>query len=90
MVMIAQMAFLAGVQEHQGIVMGLFSTTELPWHGAPLPAAYAALIAEGLGFPMAFISAAFLALTVAATIGLCLQCPGMVAVKRGTRAMNGC
>ena len=26
-VMIAQMAFLAGIKEHQGIAMGLFSTT---------------------------------------------------------------
>jgi MFS family permease len=75
-VMIAQMAFLAGVREHQGIVMGLFSTTS--YLGMALLPAAAGLIAEGLGFPAAFMVTALLAITVAATIGFCACSTGSV------------
>jgi hypothetical protein len=75
-VMIAQMAFLAGIREYQGIVMGLFSTTS--YLGMALLPAAAGLIAEGLGFAVAFIITAFLALTVAATIGFCTCSAGTV------------
>ena len=68
-VMIAQMAFLSGVQEHQGIVMGLFSTTSYLGM-AVLPAA-AGFIAENAGFEITFMLTALAALTVAATIGFC-------------------
>lgn len=68
-VMIAQMAFLSGVREHQGIVMGLFSTTS--YLGMALLPFLAGFAAEGLGFFAAFCITASLALTVAITIGRC-------------------
>jgi MFS family permease len=75
-VMIAQMAFLAGVKEHHGIVMGLFSTTS--YLGMALLPAAAGFAAEGLGFLPAFCITAFLAFTVAITIGWCACSSGTV------------
>jgi MFS family permease len=75
-VMIAQMAFLASVREHQGIVMGLFSTTS--FLGMALLPVAAGFVAEGLGFLPAFCFTAILALTVALTIGRCACVRGAV------------
>ncbi|NLD57175.1 MAG: MFS transporter [Methanomicrobiales archaeon] len=71
-VMIAQMAFLAGVQEFQGVIMGLFST--MSYLGMALLPAIAGLVADGAGFFAAFFLAALCAGTVAVTIGRC-SCP---------------
>ncbi|MDP3563117.1 MAG: MFS transporter, partial [Methanoregula sp.] len=68
-VMIAQMAFLAGVREHQGIAMGLFSTTS--YLGMAALPFMAGLIADSSGFFFAFCATAFCAVTVALTIGQC-------------------
>lgn len=68
-VMIAQMAFLAGIRGHQGIVMGLFSTTS--YLGMALLPVSAGFVADGLGFFMAFCITALCAGTVAVTIGRC-------------------
>jgi MFS family permease len=65
-VMIAQMAILAGVREHQGVVMGLFSTTS--YLGMTILPFLAGLIADMTGFFSAFCIAAFLAILVAVTI----------------------
>ena len=46
-VMIAQMAFLARVHEHQGIAMGLFTTSYL---GMALLPFVAGVVADGAGF----------------------------------------
>lgn len=68
-VMIGQMAFLAGISENQGTVMGLFST--FSYLGMAVMPAATGFIAQGLGFPAAFIVTALFALSVAATIGRC-------------------
>ena len=68
-VMIAQMAFLAGTREHQGIVMGLFSTTS--YLGMALLPFVAGLVAEGSGFLFTFALTALCAVSVAGTIGRC-------------------
>ncbi|MDP2796168.1 MAG: MFS transporter, partial [Methanoregula sp.] len=68
-VMIAQMAFLAGIKEHQGIVMGLFSTTS--YLGMAALPFIAGLIVDTSGFFAAFCATAFCAVTVALTIGQC-------------------
>jgi len=68
-VMIAQMAFLAGVKEHQGIAMGLFSTTT--YLGMAALPFIAGLIADTHGFFLTFCATAFCAVTVALTIGQC-------------------
>jgi MFS family permease len=66
-VMIAQMAILAGVREHQGVVMGLFSTTS--YLGMTILPFIAGIFADMAGFFQAFSITAFLALLVAFTIG---------------------
>jgi MFS family permease len=66
-VMIAQMAVLAGVQEHQGVVMGLFSTTS--YLGMTTLPFIAGLFADITGFFWAFCITAFSAILVAVTIG---------------------
>ena len=66
-VMIAQMAILAGVREHQGVVMGLFSTTS--YLGMTILPFIAGLFADMAGFFMAFCITAFSAILVALTIG---------------------
>jgi MFS family permease len=76
-VTIAQMAFLATVKEHQGIVMGLFSTTN--YLGMALLPAVAGFAAERLGFALAFCITALLSLTVAVTIGRC-ACSTRIAI----------
>jgi MFS family permease len=68
-VMIAQMAFLSGIREHQGIVMGLFSTTSYLGM-AVLPAA-AGFIAEYFSFALAFFATAVSAVIMAFMIGRC-------------------
>jgi len=67
LVMIAQMAVLAGVQEHQGVVMGLFSTTS--YLGMTILPFIAGLFADMTGFFWAFCITAFFAVLVAVTIG---------------------
>jgi len=64
-VMIAQMAYLAGVRE-QGTVMGLYAT--FSYLGMTIMPAVAGFIAGGLGFPtaFAFTAAAVLSVTAAA------------------------
>jgi len=68
-VMIAQMAFLAGIPRFQGVIMGLFSTTS--YLGMALLPVIAGIIAEGIGFSAAFCIIALCAATVAVTIGRC-------------------
>ncbi len=68
-VMIAQMAFLAEIKEHQGIAMGLFSTTS--YLGMAVLPFIAGLIADSSGFFFAFCATAFCAVTVALSIGQC-------------------
>ena len=48
-VMIAQMAFLAGVSDHQGLLMGLFSTAS--YLGMAILPFLAGVIADTGGFP---------------------------------------
>lgn len=62
-VMIAQMAFLARVREHQGIAMGLFST--MSYLGMALLPFIAGLVADWAGFFVAFCVMAVVAGTVA-------------------------
>ncbi|MFA4876257.1 MAG: MFS transporter [Methanoregula sp.] len=71
-VMIAQMLFLAGLTRHQGMVMGLFSTTS--YLGMALLPALAGLVADAAGFFVAFCAAAAAALVIAVTIGRCTFC----------------
>jgi MFS family permease len=68
-VMIAQMAFLAVVTDHQGVAMGLFTTSS--YLGMVALPVMAGLIADVTGFFSAFCATAVLALTVAFTIGRC-------------------
>lgn len=68
-VMIAQMAFLAGIKEHQGIAMGLFSTTS--YLGMAALPFIAGMVAEIFGFFIAFCVTALCAVTVALTIDQC-------------------
>jgi MFS family permease len=65
-VMIAQMAILAGVREHQGIVMGIFSTTS--YLGMTILPFLAGLCADRAGFFLTFGITAFSAILVAFTI----------------------
>lgn len=67
-VMIAQMAFLAGIRDHQGVVMGLFSTTS--YLGMAILPFLAGLCVDHAGFFWAFCLTAFSAVLVALTIGL--------------------
>jgi len=68
-VMIAQMAFLAGVPDHQGLLMGMFSTAS--YLGMALLPFIAGVIADIGGFLAAFVVTAILGGTVAVTIGRC-------------------
>jgi MFS family permease len=77
-VMISQMAYLAGVKNHQGTTMGLFSTTSYLGMGT-LPV-IAGVVADSTGFFAAFVVTAFCAVTVFFTIGRC-NCPGKTAVQ---------
>ncbi|MDD1693778.1 MAG: MFS transporter [Methanoregula sp.] len=66
-VMVAQMAFLARVREHQGIAMGLFSTTS--YLGMAVLPFVAGIVADGPGFFIAFCATALSAITVVLAIG---------------------
>ncbi len=66
-VMIAQMAILAGIRGHQGVVMGLFSTTS--YLGMAILPFLAGLVADMAGFFSAFGLTALSAIMVALTIG---------------------
>ena len=68
-VMIAQMTFLAQVKDHQGIAMGLFSTTT--YLGMAVLPFITGMIADASGFFYAFCATALFALTVFLTIGRC-------------------
>jgi MFS family permease len=68
-VMIAQMAFLAGVSDHQGLLMGLFSTAS--YLGMAILPFLAGIIADRGGFLTAFVITAILSGTVAVTTGWC-------------------
>jgi MFS family permease len=68
-VMIAQMSFLAGVRDHQGGAMGLYSTTT--YLGMAALPFITGLIADFSGFFISFCATAFFALTVFFTIGRC-------------------
>jgi MFS family permease len=72
-VMIAQMSYLAGVKDYQGIAMGLFSTTS--YLGMAILPVIAGVIADSAGFFYAFCTTALFAVTVFFTIGWC-TCPG--------------
>lgn len=66
-VMIAQMAILAGVRDHQGVVMGLFST--MSYLGMTILPFIAGLLADTGGFLIAFCITSSAAILVAVTIG---------------------
>jgi MFS family permease len=66
-VMIAQMAVLAGIRDQQGAAMGLFSTSS--YLGMTVLPVVAGIIADSAGFFCAFLSMTFFAATVAVTIG---------------------
>ncbi len=68
-VMIAQMAYLAGVSDHQGLLMGLFSTAS--YLGMAILPFLAGIIADTGGFLAAFVVTAILGGTVAVTTGWC-------------------
>lgn len=68
-IMIAQMKFLAQVTDHQGVAMGLFSTTS--YLGMAALPVIASVIADTTGFFSAFCVTAFFAATVFLTIGKC-------------------
>lgn len=68
-IMIAQMAFLSEVHDHQGLAMGLFSTTS--YLGMTILPFFAGLIADAAGFFGGFVFAALCAVSVAITIGRC-------------------
>ncbi|MDO9035648.1 MAG: MFS transporter [Methanoregula sp.] len=68
-VMIAQMAYLADIKGHQGVAMGLFSTTS--YLGMTALPFIAGLIADFSGFFITFCATAFFAATVALTIDQC-------------------
>jgi len=68
-VMIAQMTFLAQVRDHQGVAMGLFSTTS--YLGMTILPFIAGMVADTSGFLYAFCATALIALTVFLTIGKC-------------------
>ena len=61
-VMISQMAILAGAKEHQGVVMGMYSTAG--YLGMTALPVLAGLVADQAGFFAAFILTALLTLTV--------------------------
>ena len=65
-VMIAQMNFLSSVREHQGIAMGLFSTTS--YLGMAILPFLAGLVVDAAGFLIAFGLTAISALTVTLTV----------------------
>lgn len=67
LVMIAQMALLAGEREHQGIAMGLFSTSS--YFGMALLPFLAGLVADLSGIVAAFAVTAVLSCTVAFVVG---------------------
>jgi MFS family permease len=68
-VMIAQMTFLAQATDHQGIAMGLFSTTS--YLGMTVLPFIAGLIADSTGFFYAFCTTALISGSVFLTIGRC-------------------
>jgi MFS family permease len=68
-VMIAQISFLAGVRDHQGGAMGLYSTTT--YLGMAALPFITGLIADSSGFFISFCATAFFSLTVFFTIGRC-------------------
>jgi MFS family permease len=78
-VMIAQMSYLAGIKDHQGTAMGLFSTTS--YLGMAILPVMAGVIADSAGFFLAFVATAFCAATVFFTIGRC-NCPGRAAILK--------
>ena len=65
-VMIAQMAFLARVHEHQGTAMGLFTT--MSYIGMALLPFLAGIVADTAGFFIAFCVTAVAAVTVAVVV----------------------
>lgn len=77
-VMISQMAYLAGVKDHQGTAMGLFSTTS--YLGMGILPVIAGVVADSTGFFVSFCVTALFAVTVFFTIGRC-SCPGKTAVQ---------
>lgn len=68
-VMIAQITFLAQVKDHQGVAMGLFSTTS--YLGMTILPFIAGMVADTSGFFYAFCATALFALTVFLTLGRC-------------------
>jgi MFS family permease len=68
-VMIAQISFLAQVKDHQGVAMGLFSTTS--YLGMTTLPFIAGMVADTSGFFYAFCATALFALTVFLTLGRC-------------------
>ncbi len=80
-VMISQMSYLSGAKDHQGIAMGLFSTTS--YLGMAALPFIAGILADTAGFFSAFFVTALCAGTVFLTIGRC-RCPGQD-IEQGSR-----
>ena len=80
-VMISQISYLSGAKDHQGIAMGLFSTTS--YLGMAALPFMAGILADTAGFFSAFFVTALCAGTVFLTIGRC-RCPGQDS-DQGTR-----
>lgn len=72
-IMIAQMAFLAGTSQYQGLIMGIFTT--MNYLGMALLPVAAGLVADVMGFLAAFGIVAISAVTVSITIGRCVCKP---------------
>jgi MFS family permease len=68
-VMIAQMTFLAQVRDHQGVAMGVFTTTS--YLGMTILPFIAGMVADTSGFLYAFCVTALFAFTVFLTTGKC-------------------
>jgi len=82
-VMIAQMAFLAGIGENQGIAMGIFSTSS--YLGISLLPFLAGIIVSRLGYAVAFFAAIILSQKITFTIGRC-KCPDSRCPEKTERA----
>ena len=67
LVMISLMEILSGRKEKQGVLMGLFSTSD--YLGMALLPFSIGLIADGFGFSWAFIATALLSVTVILIMG---------------------
>ena len=81
-VMIAQLTYLASAGRDQGTYMGLFDASS--YLGMTILPFIAGVVAQVMGFFMAFLVTAAFALVVALTIGFCRSCPDTTGDKPGS------